>query len=84
MLKTPTKDVKRAEKIVVREVDLFDDAPREESPDTVVGTEDEAEAVPEESELEVLRKQFVGDVNITEGCTASYHPRGASLIQGSS
>jgi len=53
-LKTPTKDAKTVEKL---EFIL-----REESADA---TEDEAD--PEEAELGELRKQFVGDVDITEG-----------------
>ncbi|KAF9646767.1 beta subunit of ribonucleotide reductase [Thelephora ganbajun] len=56
-LKTPTKDAK-VEKL---EFSLFDDAPREESPDMV-----ETEVDPEDAELEDLRKQFVGDAHITE------------------
>ena len=59
-LKTPTKDVKKLE------LTLIDDAPCEESPNTV-DSETEAEADPEDAELEGLRKLFVGDVGVTEG-----------------
>jgi hypothetical protein len=74
-LKTPTKDVKKIEKL---EFELFDDAPREDSPDTVdsfhIDTV-ESEVNPELTELEELRKQFVGDVDITEGlCYSSLPP----------
>jgi len=62
-LKTPTKDAKKIEKL---EFALLDDAPRDESPDTVDSVP-EASAYPEDAELEELRKQFVGDVDITEG-----------------
>ena len=85
-LKTPTKDAKRSEKTVKAEINIFDDAPREESPDTVDSCSVEsveAEVDPEETELEALRKLYVGDVNITQGCTAACHTLGASLIQGS-
>jgi len=63
-LKSPTKGVKKAEKL---ELNIFDDAPREESPDTVGSTATDIEVDPKEAELEELRKQFVGDVDITEG-----------------
>jgi len=66
-LKTPTKDAKKFEKL---EFNLLDDAPRE-SPDTV-DTVPETEAYPEDPELEELRKQFVGDVHITEGLFHSF------------
>lgn len=65
-LKTPTKDVKKAERL---EFDLFDDAPCEDSPDTV-----ESEVDPEVTELEELRKLFVGDVDITEGLCSILPP----------
>jgi len=58
-LKTPSKDAKKFE------FALVDDAPRDESPDTV--DTPEATAYPEDAELEELRKQFVGDVDLTEG-----------------
>lgn len=66
-LKTPAKDAKKIEKL---EFNIFDDTPREESPDTVDSSAVETievEVDPEEAELEELRKQFVGDVDITEG-----------------
>ena len=69
-LNTPTKNV---EKVGRFEFNLFDDAPREESPDTVdscVIKTAEAEVDFGDAELEELRKQFVGDLDITEG---SYH-----------
>ena len=69
-LKTPTKGAKKVEKL---EFDIFDDAPREESPDTVDSCS-EAEVDPEVAELEMLRKQFVGDVDITEGSHRSLSP----------
>ena len=62
-LKTPTKDAKKIERL---EFALSDDAPRDESLATVDSVS-EASAYPEDAELEVLRKQFVGDVHITEG-----------------
>jgi hypothetical protein len=83
VLKTPTKDAKMIEK---REFDLFDDAPREESPDTVDSSTFETvevEVDPQQTELEELRTLYVGDVNITEGCATVYHTCGASLIRGS-
>jgi len=58
-LKTPTKDAK-----VVAKLEFI---LREESPDTVDSDANESELSPEEAELEELRKQFVGDVDITEG-----------------
>lgn len=58
-MKTPTKDAKMVEKL---EFIL-----REESPDTLDSDANEDELSPEEAELEELRKQFVGDVDITEG-----------------
>jgi len=63
-LKTPTKGVKTVEKLGL---DIFDDARREEFPDTVDSSTTESEVDPKEAELEVLRRQFVGDVDITEG-----------------
>ena len=69
-LKTPTKDAQKVEKIEKRELDLFDDAPREESPDTVdsfVIEPVEAVLDPQVAELEELRKLYVGDLDITEG-----------------
>ena len=65
-MKTPTKDAKAVEKL---EFIL-----REESPDTVDSDANEDELSPEEAELEELRKQFVGDVNITEGSCLRLSP----------
>ena len=62
-LKTPTKDAKKIERL---EFALLDGAPRDESLATVDSVP-EATAYPEDAELAVLRKQFVGDVHITEG-----------------
>jgi ribonucleoside-diphosphate reductase subunit M2 len=70
-LKTPTKNAKKVEKL---EFDIFDDAPREESPDTIDSCVAETEVDPEVAELEELRKQFVGDVDITEGSHRSLSP----------
>ena len=80
-MKTPTKGAKKVEKL---EFDIFDDAPREESPDTVdscfVETT-EAEVDPEVAELEELRKQFVGDLDITEGSHRSLSPPRCALTK---
>lgn len=62
-LTTPTKDAKKVEKL---EFVLFDDAPYEESLVTV-DSSTVVETDPEDAELEDLRKQFVGDIHITEG-----------------
>lgn len=78
-LKTPTKDAK----VDKWEFTLFDDAPREESPDTIYSSvveTAEAELDPEDVELEELRKQFVGDVDITEGLYCDCHIHRTSLI----
>jgi len=72
VLKTPTKDAK-VEKL---EFDIFDDAPRDESPDTVDCDATEAEVDFGDAELEELRKQFVGDVDITEGLCHRSSPLG--------
>lgn len=72
-MKTPTKDAK----IEKREFNLFDDAPREESPDTIDSSTHVAEAEVD-VELQELRKQFVGDVDITEGCAGLLHSRSIS------
>lgn len=78
-LNTPTKGAKKIEKL---EFDIFDDTLHEESPDTVDSFAVEiAEAGldPEEVELEELRKQFVGDVDITEGLFVARCIRKGSL-----
>lgn len=54
-LKTPTKDAKLV---------LFDEASREDCADD---SATDVEGNPEDSELEDLRKQFAGDIHITEG-----------------
>ena len=61
-LKTPTKDAKKIEKLEF----VLDDAPRDDSL-TTVDSILETKAYPEDPELEELRKQFVGDVHLTEG-----------------
>lgn len=70
-LKTPTKDAKKVEKL---DLILFDDAPHEECLDAD-DSATEVEASPEDAELDDLRKQFVGDVHITEGSCHSLSPR---------
>ena len=65
-MKTPTKDAKSVEKL---EFIL-----REESPATADSDATEDKVDPEEAELEELRKQFVGDVDITEGSCQCLSP----------
>lgn len=69
-LKTPTKDVKKVERVEKLEFDIFDDAPREESlvmvnSCTVEATETVVDL--EEAKLTELRNKFVGEVDVTEG-----------------
>lgn len=59
-LRTPTKDAKKIEKL---EFNLVETAPLEELPIPV----DSATGAEVDVELEELRKQFVGDVDVTEG-----------------
>lgn len=78
VLKTPTKNFERLE------FNIFDDAPREESLDTLGSCIIEtvgAEVDLEEAELFELRKQFVGDVDLTEGSCHSLLPsrRGSNV-----
>ncbi|KAF9782812.1 beta subunit of ribonucleotide reductase [Thelephora terrestris] len=63
VLKAPIKDAKKVEKL---EFDIFDDGPREESLDSCIVETTEAEVDPELVELLELRKQFAGEVDITE------------------
>ena len=63
-LKTPTKDAKTVEKL---EFNLLEDAPLEESSDTVDSASSDLTLVSAASDLDELRKLFVGDVDITEG-----------------
>ena len=63
-LKTPTKDAKAIEKL---EFSLLEDAPLEESSDTVDSAPLELTSVTVASDLDELRKLFVGDVDVTEG-----------------
>jgi hypothetical protein len=65
-LKTPIKNAKAVEKL---EFIL-----REESPGTPDFDVTEDALDPEQAELEELRKQFVGDVDITEGSCRSSSP----------
>ena len=62
-LKTPTKDTKTVEKL---EFNLLEDAPLE-SLDTVDSASSDLTLVSAASDLDELRKLFVGDVDITEG-----------------
>ena len=70
-MKTPTKGVKTVEKLGL---DIFDDAPREGFPDTVDSSAIQSEVDLKEAELKELRKQFVGDVDITEGSCRCLSP----------
>jgi len=55
--------------------------PCEESQDTVDSNTAETEFDPQEVELEELRKQFVGDADITEGSRRRRHYSDVSLIE---
>ena len=69
-LETPTKDVKKVERVEKLEFDIFDDAPREESLDMVAYCTVEVTKTVvdlEEAELKELRNKFVGEVDVTEG-----------------
>jgi hypothetical protein len=77
-LKTPTKNAKKVEKL---EFDIFDDGPREESLDSCIVETTEAEVDPELVELLELRKQFAGEVDITEGLRRGSSPLRRALIQ---
>jgi len=61
-LKTPTKDAK------VEKWELVLDNTHRDALDSVL----EVNAFPEDPELEQLRKQFVGDIHITEGSLPSF------------